>query len=78
MKYKVLGSNSGWNKEGLVISANYIGEYPITGTVIESRVALGGRVKHTVVLNEQIEIFGTVRDRLIVDEDMVTEVLELQ
>ena len=32
-----------------------------------SRVAYGGRVKHTVVLDEPLIVYGAERDRVILD-----------
>lgn len=63
-----------WNLEGLRVSAVYMEEFPVVGQVVLSRVALGGRVKHTVVLDEPIEVYGNMRDRLIIEHQTVTRV----
>ena len=56
-----------WNYEGLSITGSYLGDYFVKGYVILSRVAYGGRVKHTVVLDEPITVYGAERDRVILD-----------
>lgn len=63
-----------WNLEGLTIEATYLEDYAVTGRVESSRVAYGGRVKHTIVLRNPIVIFGTERDRLIIDHETVKRV----
>jgi hypothetical protein len=60
-----------WNLEGLRVSAVYMEEFPIIGQVVLSRVALGGRVKHTVVLDEPIEVYGNLRYRVLIDHHAV-------
>lgn len=42
-----------WNYEGLTVTGNYL-DFEVTGKVELSRVAYGGEVKHTVVLDEPI------------------------
>ena len=56
-----------WNYEGLTVTGTYLGEFYVTGYVIMSRVAYGGRVKHTVVLDEPLMVYGAERDRVILD-----------
>ena len=63
-----------WNLEGLTVEATYLEDYPVTGRVESSRVAYGGRVKHTIVLRNPIVIFGTERDRLIIEHTAVKRV----
>jgi hypothetical protein len=63
-----------WNLEGLRVSAVYMEEFPIVGQVVLSRVALGGRVKHTVVLDEPIEVYGNLRYRVLIDHQTVARV----
>lgn len=65
---------SQWNLEGLVVEATYLKTFPVEGRVESSRVAYGGRVKHTVVLNSPITVYNAVRDRLIIDHETVTRV----
>ena len=53
--------------EGEKISGMYMMEFPFTGVVVESRVAYGGRMKHTVELDEPIMVYGAVRSTIIVE-----------
>jgi hypothetical protein len=63
-----------WNLEGLVVEATYLETFPVEGRVELSRVAYGGSVKHTLVLTSPINVYGAVRDRVIVDHETVTRV----
>lgn len=64
----------GWNKDGSTIRGNYLGEYPFTGQVTESRVSYGGKVLYTVKLDNPIVLpfCGESREVVIVNEDQVT------
>jgi hypothetical protein len=44
-----------WNYEGLTVTGDYM-DHEVTGKVELSRVAYGGEVKHTVVLDEPIQL----------------------
>ena len=63
-----------WNLEGLKVYATYLDEFAVSGVVELSRVAYGGDVKHTIVLDRPIVVYGAVRDRVIVDHKSVTRV----
>lgn len=65
-----------WNLEGLCIEAKYLDEFLVSGKVESSRVAYGGKVKHTVVLNEPLAMRwrSEPAERLIVDHEMVMRV----
>lgn len=63
-----------WNLEGLCIEATYLEDYNVEGVVENSRVAYGGGVKHTIVLRNPMMIYGTKRDRLIIDHETVSRV----
>jgi len=63
-----------WNYEGLSITGSYLNQFYISGYVTLSRVAYGGRVKHTVVLDEPINVYGAIRDRVILDMSEVMTV----
>lgn len=65
-----------WNYEGMTVTGKYLGEFPVSGVVELSRVAYGGRVKHTVVLNEPIMVYGAERDRVILDMAEIEQVRE--
>ena len=56
-----------WNLEGLCIEATYLENFPVEGVVELCRVAYGGKVKHTIVLNEPITVYGALRDRVILE-----------
>ena len=65
----------GWNLEGLRVTATYLdSEYTITGRVESSRVKYGGNVQHTVMLDEATEIYGNVRDRLLIKHKDVIKI----
>lgn len=65
-----------WNLEGLCVEAKYLDEFLVSGKVESSRVAYGGKVKHTVVLNEPLAMRwrSEPAERLIVDHEMVMRV----
>lgn len=65
---------SNWNLEGLHVTGMYMGEFPVSGRVESSRVKYGGGVQHTVVLDQSIEIYSQVRDRLLLNHENVTRV----
>jgi hypothetical protein len=56
-----------WILEGMRVTGKYLGDYPVSGRVELSRVAYGGEVKHTVVLDNPIGVFGVIRDRVILN-----------
>jgi hypothetical protein len=57
-----------WNLEGKRINGLYMGLYPYTGTVLESRVKYGGTVQHTVLVDEPFKVYGEVRERILVED----------
>ena len=63
-----------WNLEGLTVRARYLDTHSVTGRVELSRVAFGGRVHHTLVLDQPLNLFGTERDRVIVEHQTVEQV----
>ena len=64
-----------WNLEGERIEATYLEEIPVCGRVELSRVAYGGRVNHTIVLDQPIKVFGAVRERVIVEHAQIERVM---
>lgn len=63
----------GWNKDGSTVKALYIGEYPCTGIVKESRVKYGGSVGYWLDLVEPLFLpNGEKRVTVMVDETQVT------
>ena len=65
---------SNWNLEGLRVTGLYMGVFPVSGRVELSRVKYGGGVQHTVVLDQTVQIYGQVRDRLLLDHENVSTV----
>ena len=65
---------SNWNLEGLRVTGLYMGVFPISGRVELSRVKYGGGIQHTVVLDQSVQIYGQVRDRLLLDHENVSNV----
>jgi hypothetical protein len=63
-----------WNYEGLVVSGQYLDSIPVRGRVELSRVKYGGEVCHTIKLEEPIEVYGRVTDRLILDQKQIEQV----
>jgi len=65
-----------WNKEGHKVRVNYMGQ-ELAGVVVESRVKYGGRVGHTVELDEPVLLrFRTEpASRVLVEEQDVVEVI---
>jgi hypothetical protein len=62
-----------WNREGQQVAGIYLKSFTVIGTVENSRVKYGGTVQHTVQLAQPVEIFGTIRDRILLDEgDLLT------
>ena len=64
-----------WNLEGLRVNGLYMGLFPISGKVNMSRVKYGGEVSHHITLDESIEVYGEVRDRIILEHKFVNRVL---
>lgn len=63
-----------WNLEGMTVSGKYMDKYHVTGKVEISRVAYGGWVKHHVVLDMPVEVYGAVRDRVILEHKFIEQV----
>ena len=58
-----------WNLEQKTVTGRYLGQFPIVGTVVESRVKYGGKVCNTIVLEAPIVVFGSTRDRVLMDTE---------
>lgn len=58
-----------WNREGQRVAGVYLQAYTVSGVVTESRVKYGGRVQHTVKLDEPVTVFGRRADVLLLDEE---------
>lgn len=66
-----------WNLEGLQVKGLYMGSIPVAGRVELSRVKYGGEVSHHVVLESPVEVYGAVRDRVILEHKFVKQVVSL-
>lgn len=64
----------GWSLEGMIVWARYLDEFDVCGRVESSRVKYGGEVQHTVVLSVPMNIYGQMRDRILIDHKTVTRV----
>lgn len=64
--------NDIWDLTGYWVKAVYLDEFVVSGFVESSRVQFGGRVCHTIKLDSQINVYGSVRDRCIVQHEDVT------
>jgi len=64
-----------WNLEGLQVKGLYMGSIPVAGRVELSRVKYGGEVSHHVVLESPVEVYGAVRDRVILEHKFVKQVV---
>lgn len=53
-----------WILEGQRVRGMYLEEFPVEGTVVESRVTFGGGVKHTIALDTPIEVYGALREQV--------------
>jgi hypothetical protein len=56
-----------WVYSGLYVTGRYLGDIPVRGRVESSRVNYDGIVRHTVVLDEPLKVYGNLRDRVILD-----------
>lgn len=65
-----------WNLEGKRVNGLYMGMFPYTGRVTESRVKYGGQVQHTVVVDEPFKVHGAVRDRVLVSITEINRILD--
>ena len=67
-----------WDREGQHVAGSYMG-YCVSGTVTHSRVKYGGAVQHTISLDAPAEVFGHVREVLLLDEtDLFAKVVDDQ
>lgn len=58
-----------WDRTDQRIKGTYLEMFEVTGVVQSSRIKYGGRVQHTVLLDSPIEVFGAVRDTVLLDEE---------
>ena len=65
-----------WNLEGKRINGLYMGLFPYTGLVTESRVKYGGEVQHTVLVDEPFKVYGAVRTQILVSGKEINRILD--
>jgi len=63
-----------WNLEGLRVRGIYLEDFPVEGRVVLSRVSYGGGVVHTVELDTPIQVFGAMRDRVILRQGDIQQI----
>ncbi len=56
-----------WDLEGMIVTGKYIGEFNIIGKVRVSRISFGGDIKHHIDLDTPIEVYGSIRDSVIIN-----------
>lgn len=67
-------NNNAWILEGLTVSGNYLDSIPVEGKVTLSRVKYGGKVSHHVQLFKPVNVYGAIRDVVILDHDQIQNV----
>lgn len=60
-----------WNLENMYVAGKYMGEFPIIGKVRLSRVKYGGGISHHVDLIEPIEVYGSIRESVILNHSEI-------
>jgi hypothetical protein len=70
--------NMAWNLEGKRVNGFYMGQFPYTGMVVESRVKYGGQVQHTIQVDTPFEVYGSVRDHVLVSTTEINKILSPQ
>lgn len=63
-----------WNLEGLHVTGMYMGDFPCAGRVELSRVKYGGGIQHTVVLDQPMQVYSEVRERVLLDHEHVARI----
>jgi hypothetical protein len=63
-----------WNLEGMEVTGKYMGEFPVTGVVRESRVKYGGGICHHVILSSPVFIYDENRERVILEHEFIETV----
>lgn len=68
---------STWIREGQHVQATYLFDKVVTGTILESRVKYGGKIQHTLKLDQPLELRwrSEPADRLLIEEEQIQEVL---
>lgn len=61
--------------DGMRVFGMYMGDYAVSGKVWQSRVTYGGNMSHHVTLDNPINVFGAVRESIILDAAEIKGVL---
>lgn len=61
--------------EGLRVSAIYLLESPVKGTILSVRVKYGGELQF-MIATENVILFGEPRSALLIDEEEIVEFLD--
>jgi hypothetical protein len=67
-------NNTAWVLEGLTVTGLYLDSIPVTGKITLSRVKYGGTVSHHVQLDKPVEVYGALRDTVILDHKQIQTV----
>ena len=67
-----------WNLEGKRVVGKYMGTFVVQGIVELSRVQYGGEVAHHIQLDQPIEVYGAVRERVILEHKYVERVMDVR
>lgn len=67
-----------WNLEGKRVNGLYMGLFPFSGTVTESRVKYGGKVQHTVIVDEPFKVYGEMRYTVLVGTEDINRIVEFE
>lgn len=65
-----------WNLEGNRVNGLYMGLFPYSGLVLDSRVKFGGEVQHTILVDEPFKVYGEVREMILVGLGEINRILE--
>lgn len=65
-----------WNLEGNRVNGLYMGLFPYSGLVLDSRVKFGGEVQHTILVDEPFKVYGEVREMILVGKGEINRILE--
>ena len=65
-----------WNLEGKRVNGLYMGLFPYSGTVTESRVKYGGDVQHTVTVEQPFKVYGEVRKVLLISNKEINRIVD--
>lgn len=64
-----------WNLEGFRVTGLYLGDIPVSGLVYLSRVKFGGAVSHYIVLDQPVDVYGAMRERVQLEPSELTDII---